>query len=166
MALRESKTNIQKKETKDEPQTNGSYKTRQLIIKIMEYTHMHIHPWAKWKQSNKNKVPSVDLANKENKKLYLPVKRKSNLMEKEMANHSSILAWRIPWTEEPGGLQSTGSQRVGYDWATSLSFSPLSWEDFQLLCLLLIDFLSSQRPVTIFFLGCLFFNCITLHTVV
>ena len=37
------------------------------------------------------------------------------LMEKEMATHSSILAWRIPWTEEPGGLQSTGSQRVGHD---------------------------------------------------
>ena len=36
-------------------------------------------------------------------------------MEKEMATHSSILAWRIPWTEEPGGLQSTGSQRVGHD---------------------------------------------------
>ena len=41
-------------------------------------------------------------------------------LEKEMATHSSILAWRIPWTEEPGRLQSTGSQRVGYDWATSL----------------------------------------------
>ena len=37
--------------------------------------------------------------------------------------HSGILAWRIPWTEEPGGLQSTGSQRVGHDWATSLSLS-------------------------------------------
>ena len=36
-------------------------------------------------------------------------------LEKDMANHSSILAWRIPWTEEPGGLQSTGSQRVGHD---------------------------------------------------
>ena len=35
--------------------------------------------------------------------------------KKEMATHSSILAWRIPWTEEPGGLQSTGSQRVGHD---------------------------------------------------
>ena len=44
------------------------------------------------------------------------------IMEKEMATHSSILAWRIPWTEEPGGLQSTGSQRVGHDWATSLCF--------------------------------------------
>ena len=36
-------------------------------------------------------------------------------LEKEMGTHSSILAWRIPWTEEPGGLQSTGSQRVGHD---------------------------------------------------
>ena len=41
MALKESKTNIQKQETKDEPQTNGSCKTRQIIIKIMEYTHIH-----------------------------------------------------------------------------------------------------------------------------
>ena len=40
-----------------------------------------------------------------------------------MATHSSILAWKIPWTEEPGGLQSRGSQRVWHDWATSLSLS-------------------------------------------
>ena len=36
-------------------------------------------------------------------------------LEKEMATYSSILAWRTLWTEEPGGLQSTGSQRVGHD---------------------------------------------------
>ena len=36
-------------------------------------------------------------------------------LEKEMATHSSILAWRIPWTKEPGELQSMGSQRVGHD---------------------------------------------------
>ena len=36
-------------------------------------------------------------------------------LEKEMATHSSIFAWRIPWTEEPGGLQSMDSQRVGHD---------------------------------------------------
>ena len=36
-------------------------------------------------------------------------------LEKEMATHSSFLAWRIPWTEEPGKLQSTGSHRVGHD---------------------------------------------------
>ena len=39
-------------------------------------------------------------------------------LEKGMATHSSILAWRIPWTEEPGGLQSMGSQTVRYKWAT------------------------------------------------
>ena len=43
-------------------------------------------------------------------------------LEKEVATHSSILAWRIPWREEPGRLQSMGSQRVGHDWATSLTF--------------------------------------------
>ena len=36
-------------------------------------------------------------------------------LEKEMANHSSILAWKIPWAEEPGGLQSMGLQRGGHD---------------------------------------------------
>ena len=46
-------------------------------------------------------------------------------LEKEMATHSSTLAWKIPWTEEPGRLQSMGSQRVGHNWATSLSLSLL-----------------------------------------
>ena len=41
--------------------------------------------------------------------------------EKAMAPHSSTLAWKIPWTEEPGRLQSTGSLKVGHDWVTSLS---------------------------------------------
>ena len=45
-----------------------------------------------------------------------------DLLEKVMATHSSILAWKIPWTEEPGGLQSMGSQRVGHNLATSLYF--------------------------------------------
>ena len=45
--------------------------------------------------------------------------------EKAMAPHSSTLAWKIPWMEEPGRLQSMGSLRVGYNWATSLSFSAL-----------------------------------------
>ena len=42
-----------------------------------------------------------------------------------MAAHSSTLAWRVPWTEGPGGLQSTGWQRVGHDSATSLHFSDI-----------------------------------------
>ena len=42
-----------------------------------------------------------------------------DLLEKGMATHSSILAWKIPWAEKPGGLQSMGSQRVRHDWATN-----------------------------------------------
>ena len=48
-------------------------------------------------------------------------------LEKEMATHSSTLAWKIPWMEEPGRLQSMGSQRVAHDRATSLSFSIVSY---------------------------------------
>ena len=49
-------------------------------------------------------------------------------LEKALAPHSSALAWKIPWTEEPGRLQSMGSLRVGYNWATSLSlFTFMHW---------------------------------------
>ena len=44
-------------------------------------------------------------------------------LEKAIATHSSILAWKIPWMEEPGRLQFMGPQRVGHDWTTSLSLS-------------------------------------------
>ena len=62
---------------------------------------------------------------------YLPAMRATSVwsldwedpLEIEMATHSSILAWRIPWTEEPHRLQSMGSQRVGHNWVTSLSFT-------------------------------------------
>ena len=48
-------------------------------------------------------------------------------LENAMATHSSILAWRIPWTEEPGGPQTMGSQRVGHAWATNTFTCSLSW---------------------------------------
>ena len=48
-------------------------------------------------------------------------------LEKEMATHFSTLAWKIPWTEESGGLQSMGSQRVGHDWAISLDLCCPVW---------------------------------------
>ena len=49
-------------------------------------------------------------------------------LEKAMAPHSSTLAWKTPWTEKPGRLQSMGSPRVGHDWATSLSlFTFMHW---------------------------------------
>ena len=44
---------------------------------------------------------------------------REDALEKEMANHSSILAWEIPWTEEPGRLQSMGSQTVGHNWVNN-----------------------------------------------
>ena len=46
-------------------------------------------------------------------------------LEKEMATHSSILAWRIPWMEELGGLQSMGSQRVRHNWGSSVHFTSI-----------------------------------------
>ena len=79
----------------------------------------------------------------------LPAMRKTQVrslgredpLEKRMATHSSILAWRTLWTKEPGGLQSVGSQRVRHDWAantftlftfkakvTWVSFPPTTWE--------------------------------------
>ena len=51
-----------------------------------------------------------------------------DLLEKEMATHSSILAWRIPWMEEHGRLQSTGSQRVGHDFTFTFTLLFLKYE--------------------------------------
>ena len=61
--------------------------------------------------------------------LMLPIFQKLGFnLEKAMATHSSTLAWKIPWMEEPGGLQSMGSLRVGHDWVTSLSlFTFMHW---------------------------------------
>ena len=55
-------------------------------------------------------------------------------LEKGMVTHSSILAWRIPWTEEPGGLQSIRLQRVRQDEVTSTSLSLCHWIDFVCVC--------------------------------
>ena len=49
-------------------------------------------------------------------------------LEEGIVTHSSILAWKIPWTEEPGRLQSMGSQRVGHNWVNSLSLSFLCFQ--------------------------------------
>ena len=48
-------------------------------------------------------------------------------LEEDMATHSSIPVWRIPWAEEPGGLQSMGSKRVGQDWATNHNY----WKELE-----------------------------------
>ena len=59
-----------------------------------------------------------------NAKTWVQSLGQEDLLEKEMATHSTTLAWKIPWTEEPGGLQSMELQRVGHNWVTSLSLSP------------------------------------------
>ena len=59
---------------------------------------------------------------------FLGYRNSSEVLLKAMAPHSSTLAWKIPWTEEPGGLQSMGSQRVRHDRETSLSlFTFMHW---------------------------------------
>ena len=70
------------------------------------------------------------------------------LLEKEMATYSSTLAWKIPWTEEPGRLQSMGSQTVGHDWATSMSMSTPVYVRVLLLqsCLTLYDPMDCSPP--------------------
>ena len=55
----------------------------------------------------------------ETQETWVPSLGKEDPLEKEMATHSSILAWRIPWPEEPGRLQSIGLQRVRHDWVTN-----------------------------------------------
>ena len=59
-------------------------------------------------------------------KSWLHLSLNSLLEEKAMTTHSSTLAWKIPWAEEPGRLRSMGSRRVGHDWATSL-FTFMHW---------------------------------------
>ena len=143
---------MKKRET---PQNCKSPMQRQRFIttlkSVTEYTHIHTHPQAKSKKSNKNKVQQIDPVNKRNPKLYLPEQNQpKHKLEKtlmlgktegkrrgwqkmrwldsiidsvdmnlskfpELALHSSTLAWKIPWAEEPGGLLSMGSHRVGHD---------------------------------------------------
>ena len=60
-------------------------------------------------------VVRICLPMQETQETWVSSMGQENPLEKGMATHFSILAWRIPWTEEPGGLQSMGSQRVGRD---------------------------------------------------
>ena len=79
------------------------------IVPVCMYTHTHTH----------THIASLVAQTVKNLSAMQEVQVQSlgqkDLLEKGMANHSSILAWRIPWTEEPGRLQSMGLQRVGHD---------------------------------------------------
>ena len=65
-------------------------------------------------------------------------------LEKEMATHSSILAWRVSWTEEPGRLQSAGSRRVRHNWATSLHFSSHTHQCLLFVVILMVVILTGM----------------------
>ena len=67
-------------------------------------------------------------------------------LEQEMAAYSSILAWKIPWTEDPGRLPCMGSQRVRHDWATSLSLSQASKVMFKILQARLQQYVNREFP--------------------
>ena len=62
--------------------------------------------------------------------MWVPSLGREDPLEGGMATHSSLLAWRIPWTKVPGGLQSKGSQRIGHDLATDISRSLLRFGQF------------------------------------
>ena len=94
-------------------------------------------------------------------------------LEKEMATHSSMLAWEIPWTEEPGGLSTVGSQRVGHDWVTKRQqqknrplphpqqfwFIGLSWGTSWGLLFMCLSHKSPQQAVVIFNVSQMLITC-------
>ena len=77
-----------------------------------------------------------------------------DLLEKGMATHSSILAWRIPWTEEPGGLRSIGPQRVGHDWSDLAHTHSITYIIYLVSCLVysLVWHLFSKNYVILHYL--------------
>ena len=80
----------------------------------------HIHVWASLVAQMVKRLPTTQ-------ETRVRSLGQEDPLEKKMATHSSVLPWRIPWMEEPGGLQSMGSQRVGRNWATSLSLYMYNW---------------------------------------
>ena len=104
-----------------------------LKLNIQKIKIMASSPTTSWQIDGETMVTVTDfiLGGSKITVKHLPAMRETQVqflgredpLEKEMAIHSSTLAWKIPWTEEPDRLQSMVSQRVGHDWATSLSLS-------------------------------------------
>ena len=87
-------------------------------------------------------------------------------LEKEMATHSSILAWKIPWAEVPGRLQSMGSHRVRYDWVTFTHFM-LRWQYFGSIGLkknVLNSYFTLFYMFKVRLLECLYYMCVSRDT--
>ena len=72
-------------------------------------------PWASLVDQKVKRLPAM-------RETWVRYLGREGPLEKEIATHSSNLAWKIPWTEEPGGLQSTGLQRVGYNQPSDFTF--------------------------------------------
>ena len=98
------------------------YREREIYI-IYLHTHTHTHTWG-FPGGVSGKEPAYQcrrlkrcrFKKKKKKEMQVWSLDREDPLEKGMATHSGVLAWRIPWTEEPGGLQSMGSQRVRHDW--------------------------------------------------
>ena len=87
-----------------------SYQVNKLRNILLLYPLMGI-PW--WLSSKESTCSAGDAGS---------IAGSGRSLEKGMATHCSILAWEVPWTEEPGGLQSMSSQRIGYNWAHTHSY--------------------------------------------
>ena len=76
------------------------------------YLYVYVNIWASLVAQSVKNLPTVQ-------ETWVQSLSWADPLEKEMATHSTILAWKISWAEEPGGLQSMGSQGVGHDWVTN-----------------------------------------------
>ena len=85
------------------------------IYMILFNNHFN-KPWASLVARRLKRLPAI-------RETWVRSLGQEDPLEKEMATHSSILDWRIPWTEEPGGLQFMGSQRVGHDFTFTFTFN-------------------------------------------
>ena len=106
------------------------------LMKMWSEAHRNLMPLEKREmqtQTDRGSFPGGSVeqsaAMQEAQKMWVWSLGQEDPLEKEMATPSSTLAWKIPWTEKPGRLQSMGSQRVGHDWPTSLSFFLNTWAE-------------------------------------
>ena len=84
-------------------------------VKVLHLICQQIWKTQQWPQDWKSQFSFQSQRKALPKNAHTTTQLHSSHMEKEMATHSSTIAWKIPWTEEPGRLQSMGSQRVGHD---------------------------------------------------
>ena len=106
--------------------SDPGYEIKPLSFKVLVY-NVSFHQWASLVAQTVKRLPAMW-------ETRVQSLGEGDPLEKAVATHSSILAWKIPWTEEPDGLQSMGSQRVRHDWVTSLSFHQWCFYNIKKLC--------------------------------